>query len=130
MQISRSMFCTPPKPLRRALDELRVEHELERQFTPQQLLTIYANRAYFGQNIVGVQAAAQYFFRKSPGELSVSEAALIAGLIKAPSFYSPSKHPDRALERRNEVIDAMLADRTITAAEAEQAKSKDLTIQY
>lgn len=126
MQISRTLFCTPSKMLHRNLVELRAAAQLERRFSRQELFTIYANRAYFGQDLIGVEAAARHLFHKEPDNLNVGEAALLAGLIKSPSLYSPVEHPDRALSRRNNVIDAMVASGTIKASDAEIAKASPL----
>ena len=128
VQISRIMFCTSSKQLTRELDELRVAQQLKRQFSPQQLLVIYANRLYFGEGTYGVQAAAQHLFRRNAGELSIAEAALIAGIIRSPSRFSPYEHPDRALQRRNQIIDAMFASGSITVEEDKASKSAALGI--
>jgi len=128
MQISRTLFCTPSKMLHRNLAELRAAAQLERRFSRRELFTIFANRVYFGQDLIGVEAAARQFFDKEPDNVSVGEASLLAGLIKSPSLYSPLKHPDRALSRRNEVIDAMVASGTIKASEAKIAKASPLGI--
>lgn len=126
LQISRTMFCAPSRMLSRRLNEIRTVTRLERHFTQEKLFTIYANRTYFGVGLTGVESASQYFFHKSPAELSIAEAALLAGLAQGPSYLSPVRHPDRALERRNEVIDAMLQAGSITASEADAAKSAPL----
>lgn len=73
-----------------------------------------------------MQSASQTLFHTDPSDLSVSNAALLAGMVKAPSYHSPLKHPDRALKRRNEVIDAMNSQHTISSAEAETAKTAPL----
>ena len=109
-QISRSMFCNPAKTLHRQLDELRAAAQLERRFSRRELFTISANRAMFGEDVVGVEPASQHFFHKEPNQLLIGEAALLAGLLRAPSYLSPTKHPERALLRRNEVIDKCLND--------------------
>lgn len=129
MQISRSMFCTASRPLNRHLAELRTTAQLERRFSRRDLFTIYANRAYFGKQLLGVNAAAEYFFRKRPDELDIAQAALLAGLIKSPARFSPKEHPDRAIQRRNQVIDAMVANRSISASEAESAKQSNFEVQ-
>jgi penicillin-binding protein 1A len=128
LQISRTMFCVPSKMLSRQLNEIRVAPRLERHFTQQELLTIYGNRVFFGEGLIGVQSASQRFFHKNPSDLDIAEAALLAGLVKAPSYYSPLNHPDRALERRNAVIDAMVQAGSVTVSEAEAAKSAPLGI--
>jgi membrane carboxypeptidase/penicillin-binding protein len=126
--VSRMMFCTPLKTMNRQLKEIRTSAQLQRRFSPRQLFTINANRTYFGESQIGVRSASRYFFYKNPAELSVAEAALLAGLETAPSYYSPERHPDRALRRRNQVIDAMLQAGTITATEAVAAKNAPLGI--
>ncbi len=90
--------------------------------------TIFANRLTFGEDIVGVEPASQHFFQKEPNQLAVGEAALLAGLVRAPAYLSPVKHPDRALQRRNEVIDAMVETHAIGEADASTAKSGPLPI--
>jgi len=128
VQISRTMFCAPSRMLNRQLEEIRTAAQLERHFSRRELFTIYANRAFFGEGLIGVQSAARSFFLKNPDELTISEAALIAGLVRSPSRYSPLKHSDHALERRNEVIDAMLQNGTVSSSEAKTAEATALTI--
>jgi penicillin-binding protein 1A len=126
--ISRTMFCEPAKTLNRQLDEFRVAVRLERRFSRRELFAIFANRLEFGVEIVGVEPASQHFFHKEPTQLLVGEAALLAGLVNNPNYFSPIKHPDRALRRRNEVIDKMLETRTISESMASTAKSSPLSI--
>jgi membrane carboxypeptidase/penicillin-binding protein len=126
VQISRTLFCAPAKMSERSLAELRAGAQLERRFSRRELFTIYANRAYFGEDLNGVEAGASRFFHKQPDELTVGEAALLAGVIKSPSLYFPVKHPDRALIRRNEVIDAMIASGTIKITEGAIANESSL----
>lgn len=127
-QISRTMFCTPAKPLSYDLKVLRVAVQLERRFSRRELFTILANRVWFSEDIVGVEGAAQHFFHKEPSQLLVGEAALLAGLVKNPSYFSPIKHPDRALQRRDEVIDAMAQTHAISESEASMAKALPLQV--
>jgi penicillin-binding protein 1A len=128
LQIARSMFCEPSKTLNRELKELRTAVQLERRFSGPELFTIFANRAWFSKDLIGVEAASQHFFRKEPNQLQIGEAALLAGLLRAPSHFSPYEHPERALQRRNDVIDAMVQSRMITEAEGEAAKASVLGI--
>ena len=118
----------PSRALSQETKEFRLAIRLERRYTLQQLFTIYANMVQFGQNLVGVKQASEAIFQRDPRQLSVADAVLIAGLVRAPSFYSPWKHPDRALRRRNEVIDAMAGSSTISAADAQAAKAAPLGI--
>jgi hypothetical protein len=126
--ISRTMFCGPSRTLNRQLEEFRAALQLERRFSRRELFTIFANRLMFGEDIVGVEAASQHFFHKEPNQLLIGEAALLAGLVKAPTYFSPIRHRDRALQRRNEVIDAMVETHAIREPEASAAKASPLPI--
>ncbi len=126
--ISRTMICEDGKPLDRQLNEIRIAVQLERHFTKQEIFIIAVNRLYFGQDIVGVEAASQHYYHKESSQLRAEEAALLAGLLKSPNRFSPIKHPDRAIERRNELIDAMLQDHFISETEAQAEKESPLHI--
>lgn len=129
LQISRTMFCAATlRTLHRELAEMRISARIERHYSRQELFTIYANRTYFGEGLGGVQSASQYFFHKDPGDLSIAEAALLAGLVKGPSYLSPVRHPERALRRRNEVIDAMSQAGSISVSQADAAKNAPLQV--
>ncbi len=128
--VSRTLFCLPSKMLKRHFDELRTAIQLDRHFSRQQLFTIYANRVYLGPDLIGVQKGSKFYFNKTSVDLTVPEAALLVALIRSPTVYSPSKHPDRALRRRNEVIDAMLENGSITKVEAEAAKASHLETEF
>jgi membrane carboxypeptidase/penicillin-binding protein len=106
--------------------EWRMVWRLERTFSQNQLLTIYANRAYFGERALGVNEASMHFVQKRPRDLSVDEAALLVGLIEAPEAYSPTKHPDHALACRNEVLRKMADQGALTAAEAAQFEARPI----
>jgi penicillin-binding protein 1A len=122
LQISRGLFCDHrTRMLERYLLEYKASAQLRRKFTSQQLLTIYLNRAYFGHDQVGVENASLHYYGKHASELDIPQAALIAGLIKAPTMYSPELHPDRAKRRRDAVIAAMLKSGTITTEQAGSA---------
>ena len=107
----------------RKLREMRLAIELEKRLTKQQILERYLNSAYFGHRAYGIFAAAQVFFSKTPKNLTLSEAALLAGLVKAPSAYDPAtQNQSASTERRNYVIDQMVKMGTVTAAYATTAK--------
>jgi len=126
-QISRNLFCeSQMRMLQRHLLEYKAAVQLRNRFTPEQLLTIYLNQSSFGDGLTGVESASLHYFSKPASELDVGQAALIAGLLRAPSLYSPERHPDRAKERRNEVLDAMLRNGAITAEQAGKAKQSEL----
>jgi penicillin-binding protein 1A len=110
------------------LDSLRMSAQLERRFSPRELFTILANRLYFGEGQYGVEAASQHYFRKEPSDLSIAEAALIAELPRAPGHFAPRTHPDLAVQRRNQVIDQMVAAHWITDSEGSASKSLPILI--
>ena len=126
--VSRTMCYPPLHSIGRQLREIRTAIQLERHYSRRQLFTIFANRSYFGPGLIGVEDGAEFYFHKHSAELSIAEAALLVGLVRSPTVYSPSKHPDRALRRRNEVIDAMLENGSITLAEAQSAKAAPLAV--
>ncbi|MCU7722993.1 transglycosylase domain-containing protein [Actinoplanes sp. KI2] len=108
----------------RKLREMRLAIELEKKLSKQEILERYLNSAYFGHMAYGIYAASQIFFSETPQQLDLTEAALLAGLVKAPSAYDPAAGDQKAAtERRNYVIDQMLKMRTITPAEAADAKA-------
>jgi membrane carboxypeptidase/penicillin-binding protein len=127
MQVSRNWFCNSQmRMLKRHLLEYKAAVQMRRRFTPEELVTIYLNQAPFGQDLVGVESASLHYYRKHASELDVPQAALIAGMIKAPSIYSPERHPDRAKERRDLVIQGMLRNGAITAEQAQVAEQTAL----
>ena len=106
---------------RRKFDEMALAYQLERKYSKNEILDLYLNTVYFGSNAYGVEAAAKTYFNKEPADLTLPEAALIAGLPQAPTGFSPRKHPDEALTRRNMVIQSMADNGFITPDEAENA---------
>jgi penicillin-binding protein 1B len=132
MQLSRAFFLTPEKTVKRKLSEMLIALEMEQKLSKQQIFEFYANRVDLGQRgsftISGFAQAARAYFNKDLKDLSPAEAALIAGIIQAPSYLSPYRHPERALERRNLVLDTMLETHTLTQAEAEKAKATALKL--
>ena len=132
MQLSRAFFLTPEKTVRRKLTEIMIALELEQKFSKQQIFEFYANRVDLGQRgsftISGLAEAARAYFNKDLKDITLPEAALLAGLIQAPSALSPYRHPERALERRNTVLDAMVENHAITRADADKAKATPLKL--
>ncbi len=102
--------------------EYKASLQMRRRFTPLQLVTIYLNHADFGKDVVGAENASLHYYGKHASDLDIAQAAMIAGLLKSPMMYSPERHPERAKERRDFVIQKMLESGTITAEEAEAAK--------
>ncbi len=126
MQLARNLFLSNQRTATRKLEEVMLSIQIERSFTKQQIFELYGNQIYLGQGVFGFEAGAQYYFSKHASELTLPEAALLAGLPKGPSEYSPIANPDRALRRRNQVINAMLEDGKVTVAEADAARSQPL----
>jgi penicillin-binding protein 1A len=128
MQLSRNLFLSPERQFGRKIQETMLALQIERHFTKQQIFTLYANQIFLGHSVYGFEAGAEYYFHKHAKELKLEEAALLAGLPKAPAFYSPVNYPERALKRRNLVINNMLEDGKITAEEAARAKAAPLRL--
>ncbi len=112
-QLARVSFLSPAKTLRRKVREAIVAQQIERLYTKDEILELYLNKVYFGDGLYGVEAAARGYFGKSAADLSVAEAAMLAGVVKAPSAGNPSANLDRAIERRNLVLKLMREHRFI-----------------
>jgi penicillin-binding protein 1A len=128
MQLSRNLFLSPERHFSRKVQESMLAIQIERHFTKQQIFTLYCNQIFLGHGVYGFEAGAQYYFNKHAKELKLEEAALLAGLPKAPSYYSPLNNPEHALKRRNVVINNLLEDGKITAEEANRAKATPLIL--
>jgi penicillin-binding protein 1B len=132
MQLSRGFFLSPEKTIRRKLTEMLIAEELEQKFSKQQIFEFYANWVDLGQRgsftISGFAQASRAYFDKDLKDLTLPEAALLAGIIQRPSYLSPYRHPERALERRNVVLDSMVDTHAITRAEADKAKATPLKL--
>lgn len=126
MQLARNLFLSSEKTYGRKLQEIFLTLQIERRFTKQQIFTLYANQIYLGRGTYGFEAGSEYYFSKSARDLTLPEAALLAALPKGPEFYSPVRYPDRALRRRNLVLQEMRNDGKITAQEAADAKATPL----
>jgi penicillin-binding protein 1B len=132
MQLSRAFFLTPEKTFKRKLIEMLIAVELEQKFSKQQIFEFYANRVDLGQRgsftISGLAEGSRSYFNKDLKDINLPEAAMLAGLIQAPSYLSPYRHPERALERRNTVIETMVENHVITSEQAEKAKATPLKL--
>ena len=128
MQLARNLFLSPDRSFHRKVQEAMLAIQIERRFTKPQIFALYANQIFLGHGVYGFEAASEFYFSKPARSLTLTEAALLAGLPKGPQVYSPINHPDRAMKRRNLVINAMLEDGKITAAEAEQARSAPIVL--
>jgi penicillin-binding protein 1A len=123
-QLVKNLFVGSEESLSRKLKEAYLAWELEHKLTKAQILTKYLNTVYFGSGAYGVQAAAQTYFNEDASELTLAQAALLAGLIRAPVNYDPIAHPTHAHKRRNQVLAAMLEQGMIDAA-AENAAAHE-----
>ena len=126
MQLARNLFLSNDRTASRKIQEVFLTLQIEHSFTKEQIFTLYGNQIYLGSGVYGFEAGAEYYFSKHASQLTLPEAALLAGLPKGPSEFSPINNPERAFRRRNVVIDSMLEDGKITAAQAETARSSPL----
>ncbi|HEX2152681.1 MAG TPA: transglycosylase domain-containing protein [Acidimicrobiia bacterium] len=127
-QVVKQVFVGDEISLRRKVTEAFVSAELERRFPKTQILEYYLNSVYFGASAYGVKAAALEFFGKGLNDLTVSEAASMAVLVRNPTFYDPRRRPEEVLGRRDQVIDLMAEKEWITEEEAEQSKDEPLGV--
>src|ERR1700688_1883172 len=128
MQLARNLFLSPDRSFHRKVQETMLAIQIERRFTKPQIFTLYANQIFLGHGVYGFEAASEYYFSKPARSLTLTEAALLAGLPKGPGIYSPINHPERAQKRRNLVINAMLEDGKITTAQAADARSAPVAL--
>lgn len=127
-QLAKNLFLTPDQNMRRKVQELMLAVWLEMKFSKQEILALYLNRVYFGAGAYGIEAASQRYFDKSAKNLTVGEAALLAGLLKAPSRYSPVSESERAAARATVVLNEMEEAGVITAAQREQAVTQPVIV--
>ncbi|HEY4676768.1 MAG TPA: PBP1A family penicillin-binding protein [Candidatus Angelobacter sp.] len=132
MQVARGFFLSREKKLTRKMTEILISIELEQRFSKKQIFELYANQVDMGQRgsftITGFGEAAQAYFGKDLKDISLPEAALLAGMVQAPSSLNPYRHPERATERRNLVLEAMVETGDITRAQADAAKATPLKL--
>ena len=128
MQLSRKLFFTPKKSFRRKFQEVLIAIQIERHFTKPQIFTLYCNQIELGHGNFGFAAAAQFYFGKRLDQLTLPEAALLAGLPRTPTGYSPLIYPERARQRRNMVLAAMLENGKINEEQFRQARATPLNL--
>ena len=128
MQLARNLFLSSEKTYGRKLQEIFLTLQIERHFTKDQILALYANQIYLGRGTYGFEAGSQYYFSQHVRQLTLPEAALLAALPKGPEYYSPVRYPERAQRRRNLVLTEMQIDGKITPAQAEAAKQVPLVL--
>jgi penicillin-binding protein 1B len=130
MQLARGFFLTPEKHFKRKIIEVVITFQLEHRFNKKQIFEMYANQINLGQrgsfSIDGFGEAAQAYLGKDVHQLDLSDCALLAGMIQRPNYFSPFRHGDRAIDRRNLVLDSMVETGAITKDDAERAKDEPL----
>lgn len=127
-QLARSLYLAPKKTIGRKLQEAILALQLERNYTKDEILELYLNQVYYGHGAYGIQVASQVYFRKSPRQLTLAEAALLGGIPRRPSSYSPYDHPENALQRRDLVLRTMSQAGVITPEEADDAMNEPLRL--
>src|SRR6266849_11175393 len=127
-QLARQSFLTPDKTMHRKFQELILAARIERVYSKDQILELYLNKVYFGDGLYGVEAASRGYFAKHASDLSVPEAALLAGLAKSPSSYAPTVSMSRARTRRNVVLQAMLDTGAIDRATFESGRATKISL--
>ena len=127
-QLTKNTLLTSEKTLKRKMDEVFLSIEIERKYSKPEILQMYLNQIYFGDGAWGIKQAASKYFAKEVKDLSISESALLAGLIKAPSALNPYEHMDKATERRNLVLGKMKEEGYINNQQYEKAKSEKVVL--
>ncbi|MBV8262672.1 MAG: PBP1A family penicillin-binding protein [Candidatus Eremiobacteraeota bacterium] len=127
-QLARKLFLNDRQTLTRKIQEALLAIEIERSYSKDEILERYLNLVYFGAGAYGVQAASHAYFGKDVSKLTLSEAAMLAGLVAAPSLYSPYNDMERARDRQRHVLDRMVATRMITRDQADAAAAEDLRL--
>jgi penicillin-binding protein 1A len=127
-QLAKQVFLTPAKDFRRKINEAFLAVDIEKNFTKDQIFELYANQVYLGHGAYGVEAASRLYFGKHARDLTFSEAAMIAGLIRAPMYYSPITHLDHATARRNHVLRRMYEEHYINKQQFQQAVNAPIVL--
>jgi penicillin-binding protein 1A len=127
-QLSRLLFLNNERTLSRKIKEIILSVQLEQELSKSDILELYMNYVYFGQGAYGIEAASEVYFNKTPKQLTVAEACLLAGLPQAPSAYNPMVAPEKAVARRNEVIQNLVEIRSITSEEAKVLQKTPLKL--
>ena len=129
-QLAKNVFLSADRSYSRKIQELLLAFWLEHRFSKQEILAIYLNRVYFGAGAWGVDAASRRYFGKSASQINLQEAAMIAGLLKAPSAYSPASHPKRAKARTKLVLASMVRDGYIKPEDVKPEAKPVITTSY
>ena len=128
-QLIKNTHLSGEKSITRKMAEARLAVELEKQMSKEKILEIYLNSVYFGNGCYGIEQASQYYFGKQTKDLSVSQSAMLAGLLSAPNVYAPDKNLDKCLARRNLVLNLLVDNGKITKERAEKAKQEQIDLE-
>src|SRR6267378_780413 len=127
-QLAKNLFLTKEQTLKRKVNEWALALQIERYYTKNQIMELYANHIFLGANAYGVEAGAEVYFGKQAKDLTLEEAALLAGVPKAPSEYSPTANPGRAKERRDLILDLMARTGFANQSDVDAAKAKPIQL--
>jgi penicillin-binding protein 1A len=127
-QLCKNLFLTPERTIRRKLQEMILAQRVEQKLTKDEILELYLNRIFFGERAYGLDAASQIYFGHPASRLTIPEAALLAGLPKAPSAYAPTRAYDRAVERQRVVLHSMMTTGVLTKQQAQEAAGEKVII--
>lgn len=126
MQLARNLFLSQEKTISRKLSEIDLARELEKVYSKNEILVLYLNTVYFGHGAYGIWAASQEYFSKTPDQLSITESAVLIGLLQSPNGYDPNKAPDKLLKRRNEVLYNLVEVGKLSNTEFQRLKKTEL----
>jgi len=127
-QLARLLFLYPQQTIGRKLKEMYLSLQIEKQYSKEKILEMYCNQFYLNHGVYGVETASNFYFGKSVADLTLEEAALIAGIFRGPSVYSPYTNVETTLRRRNHVINRMVEEGYITEAQGEEAKARPMAV--
>jgi len=127
-QLARLLFLYPQQTIGRKLKEMYLSIQIEKQYSKDKILEMYCNQFYLNHGVYGVETASNFYFGKSVSDLTLEEAALIAGIFRGPSLYSPYTNVDTTLRRRNHVISRLVEEGYITSVQGEEAKARPMTV--
>lgn len=125
-QLVKNTHLSQEKTIKRKIREYKLTRKLEREFDKDEILEKYLSTIYFGHNCFGLEAAAQFYFGKSPENLTLADGAILAGLVKSPNNYSPFKNPENCKKRKRIVLSSMLREKHITQEEKRRAEAEPL----
>jgi len=127
-QLARSLFLYSQQTIRRKLKEMFLARRIEKKYSKEKILELYCNQFYLGHGVYGVETASNLFFGKTVSDLNLEEAALVAGIFRGPSIYSPYSNAEKTFQRRNHVLNRMAEEGFITEAQREAAKGRPMNV--